>query len=102
VRRRATSETIARLEMIVGFDDDLAGEATHIANRLRRRAHPDPPAPGTRPEPRLNYAAVQAPCLSGSVPRPPGTGPGAVARPLTPRMLKRRVEDILITPDARP
>lgn len=28
-------ETIAELEMVVGFDDDLAGEATRISNRLR-------------------------------------------------------------------
>lgn len=28
-------ETIAELEMIVGFDDDLASEATRISNRLR-------------------------------------------------------------------
>ncbi|WP_250404514.1 IS110 family transposase [Streptomyces cellostaticus] len=28
-------ETIAELEMIVGFDDDLADEATRISNRLR-------------------------------------------------------------------
>lgn len=27
-------ETIAELEMIVGFDGDLAGEATRVANRL--------------------------------------------------------------------
>lgn len=27
-------ETIAELEMIVGFDDDLAGEATRISTRL--------------------------------------------------------------------
>jgi hypothetical protein len=27
-------ETIAELEMIVGFDDDLAGKATRVANRL--------------------------------------------------------------------
>lgn len=27
--------TIAELELIVGFDDDLAGAATHIPNRLR-------------------------------------------------------------------
>lgn len=27
-------EMIAELEMIVGFDDDLAGEATRVANRL--------------------------------------------------------------------
>ncbi len=29
-----TDETVAELEMIVGFDDDLAGEATRISNRL--------------------------------------------------------------------
>lgn len=28
-----TDETITELEMIVGFDDDLTGEATRIANR---------------------------------------------------------------------
>ncbi len=27
-------QTIAELEMIVGFDDNLAGEATRVANRL--------------------------------------------------------------------
>lgn len=36
-------ETIAELEMIVGFDDDPAGEATRVANRihgLRTQIHP--------------------------------------------------------------
>lgn len=28
-------ETVAELEMIVGFDDDLAGEVTRVGNRLR-------------------------------------------------------------------
>ncbi|MFJ8391126.1 IS110 family transposase [Streptomyces sp. NPDC094438] len=28
-------ETVAELEMVVGFDDDLAGEVTRVANRLR-------------------------------------------------------------------
>ncbi|MEU1274676.1 IS110 family transposase, partial [Streptomyces sp. NPDC005799] len=28
-------ETVAELHMIVGFDDDLAGEVTRVANRLR-------------------------------------------------------------------
>ncbi len=31
----STDEAVAELEMIVGFDDDLAGEATRISNRLR-------------------------------------------------------------------
>jgi transposase len=30
-----SDETVAELEMIVGFDDDLAGESTRIKNRLR-------------------------------------------------------------------
>ncbi|GGY87944.1 hypothetical protein GCM10010327_18290 [Streptomyces nitrosporeus] len=38
-------ETIAELEVIVGFDDDLAGEATRVANRLHgllTHIHPSP------------------------------------------------------------
>jgi transposase len=31
----ADDETIAELPMIVGFDDDLAAEATRLSNRLR-------------------------------------------------------------------
>lgn len=31
----AGDETLADLEVLVGFDDDLAGEATRLANRLR-------------------------------------------------------------------
>jgi hypothetical protein len=30
-------DTIAELEMVVGFGDGLAGEATGVANRLPRR-----------------------------------------------------------------
>lgn len=42
-------ETIAELEMIVGFDDDLAGEATRISNRPRGPMTQIPPASGTTP-----------------------------------------------------
>jgi transposase len=31
----AGDETLAELEVLVGFDDDLAGEATRVANRIR-------------------------------------------------------------------
>jgi len=31
----AGDETLAELEMLVGFDDDLAGEATRLTNRIR-------------------------------------------------------------------
>lgn len=44
-------ETVAELEMIVGSDDDLAGEATHISNRLRgllTQIQPHSNAPWTR------------------------------------------------------
>lgn len=33
--RRLSDETVTELEMIIGFDDDLAAESTWIKNRLR-------------------------------------------------------------------
>ncbi len=41
-------DALADLEVIVGFDDDLAGEVTRVTNRIHGPAHPDPPSPGTR------------------------------------------------------
>lgn len=41
-------ETLADLEVIVGFDDDLAAETTRVTNRIRGAAHPDPPGARTR------------------------------------------------------
>jgi hypothetical protein len=44
-------ETIAELEMIVGFDDDLAGEATHSGTPDQpRHANAGSPAPRCRRE----------------------------------------------------
>ncbi|CAM5404136.1 IS110 family transposase ISSam1 [Streptomyces violaceorubidus] len=57
-------ETIAELEMIVGFDDDLAGEATRVANRLHGLLTQIHPVAGTSPR-----AAVAAP----GRPHPAGT-----------------------------
>ena len=39
-------ETLAELEVLVGYDDALAGEATPLEPHPRP-AHPDPPRPGT-------------------------------------------------------
>jgi len=33
--RRVDEETLAELKVLVGFDDDLAGEATRLSNRIR-------------------------------------------------------------------
>ena len=41
-------DTLAEREMLVGYDDDPAGEVTRIANRIRGLL-PDPPTAGTRP-----------------------------------------------------
>lgn len=57
-------ETIAELEMIVGFDDDLTGEATRVANRLHgllTQIHPSPPPRAVEPrrKSRLRQASEQ-------------------------------------------
>ena len=53
-------ETIAGLEMIVGFDDDLAGEATRAANRLHGRLTQIHPSLEGILGPRLQHPAVLA------------------------------------------
>ncbi|GAA3025647.1 hypothetical protein GCM10010448_04370 [Streptomyces glomeratus] len=51
-------ETIAELEMIVGFDDDLAGEATRVAKRLHGLLTQIRPSPKRILGPRLQHPAV--------------------------------------------
>ena len=51
-------ETIAELEMIVGFDDDLAGEATQVANRLHGLLTQIHPSAERVLGPRLQHPAV--------------------------------------------
>jgi transposase len=94
-----TDETIAELEMIVGFDDDLAGEATRIANRLRGLLTQIHPHLERVLGPRLDHPAVQAllerfgsPAALRKAGRRRLLG---VARPLAPRMFERLVGDIL-------
>jgi hypothetical protein len=52
--------TIAELEMIVGFDDDLSGEATRVANRLHGLLTQIHPSLGRVLGPRLQHPAVLA------------------------------------------
>lgn len=98
-----TDETIAELEMIVGFDDDLASEATRIANRLRGLLTQIHPHLERVLGPRLGHPAVLAlleqfgsPAALRKAGRRRLLG---VARPLAPRMFERLVEDLLTALD---
>lgn len=51
-------ETIAELEMIVGFDDDLVGEATRTSNRLRGLLTQIHPSLESVLRPRVQHPAV--------------------------------------------
>jgi hypothetical protein len=46
-----TDEVTAELTMLVGFDQDLAGEANRTSNRIRGLLTQFPPQPRTRPRP---------------------------------------------------
>ncbi|WP_425357123.1 IS110 family transposase [Streptomyces inhibens] len=49
-------EAVAELEMIAGFDDDLAGETTRISNRPRNSRIVDPELPSRRGNKQLKRA----------------------------------------------
>jgi transposase len=51
-------ETLAELEVLVGFDDDLAGEATRVANRIRGLLTTIHPALEKALGPRLHHPAA--------------------------------------------
>lgn len=51
-------DTLAELDVLVGFDDDLAGEATRIANRLRGLLTGIHPALERAIGPRISHPAV--------------------------------------------
>lgn len=53
-------ETIGKLEVIVGFDDDLTGEATRVANRLHGLLSQIHPPLERVLGPRLQHPAVPA------------------------------------------
>ncbi|WP_374214759.1 hypothetical protein [Streptomyces sp. SKN60] len=97
--------TIAELEMIVGFDDDLAGEATRISNRLRglsTQIHPDLK--------RVLGPRVQHPAVLTLLERfvsPAQIGRAGrrrlvpLLRPQTPRMAERLIEEIFTALDGQ-
>lgn len=91
-------ETIAELEMIVCFDDDLAGEPTRVANRLHGMLAQIHPSLERVPGPRLQHPAVLT--LLERLGSPAQIRKAArhrlvtLLRPKAPRMAKRLDEDI--------
>ena len=96
-------ETVAELEMIVGFDDDLAGEATRISNRLRGLLTQIHPHLERVVGPRIQHPAVlKLLDQFGSPAQIRKAGRRRLInliRPKAPRMAERLVEDIFTALD---
>ncbi|MEU9101748.1 IS110 family transposase [Streptomyces sp. NPDC048361] len=96
-------ETVAELEMIVGFDDDLAAEATRLSNRLRGLFTQVHPHLERVLGPRMQHPAVLK-LLSqyGSPAQIRKAGRRRLVtliRPKAPRMAERLVDDIFTALD---
>ncbi|WP_377273972.1 IS110 family transposase [Peterkaempfera sp. SMS 1(5)a] len=98
-----TDETSAELAMLAGFDDDLAGEATRISNRLRGLLTQIHPSLERVLGPRVQHPAVLwllerygSPAQLRKARRRQLTDR---LRPLAPRMAERLVTDILAALD---
>ena len=93
-----SDETVAELEMIVGFDDDLAAESTRTKNRLRGLLTQIHPSLERVLGPRLDHPAVLALLERHGSPvqlRKAGRRrPVALLRPKAPRLAERLVEEI--------
>ncbi|ACZ87542.1 IS110 family transposase [Streptosporangium roseum] len=94
----AGDEALAELEVLVGFDDDLAAEATRVTNRIRGLLVTIHPALERALGPRLHHpAALELLARFGG---PNGLRDAGreqlltVARPLAPRMAGRMVDDV--------
>lgn len=96
-------ETIAELEMIVGFDDDLTGEATRVANRLHGLLAQIHPSLERVLGPRLQHPAVLALLERFGCPaqirKTSRRHLVTLLRPKAPRMAERLVEDIFTALD---
>jgi transposase len=96
-------ETIAELEMLVGFDDDLASEATRLSNRLRGLFTQIHPHLERVIGPRMQHPAVLALLERFGAPaqiRKAGRRRLVnLLRPKAPRMAARLVEDIFTALD---
>ena len=90
-------ETITELEMIVGFDDDLAGEATRIRNRMRDLLTQIHPSLERVLGPRVQHPAVLELLDQFSFPAQNRTAGRrrlvTLIRPKTPRMAERLIDD---------
>ncbi|MEU1368367.1 IS110 family transposase [Streptomyces sp. NPDC005803] len=98
-----TDETIAELDMLAGFDDDLAGEVTRTANRLRGLLTQIHPSLERILGPRIQRPAVLtilerygSPALIRKAGRRRLV---TLIRPEAPRMAERLVEDIFTALD---
>ncbi|MCC2280561.1 IS110 family transposase [Streptomyces sp. ET3-23] len=98
-----TDEAVAELEMIVGFDDDLAGETTRTSNRLRGLLTQIHPSLERILGPRLDHPAVLTMLERFGSPaelRKAGRRRLiSLARPKAPRMAERLVGDIFTALD---
>lgn len=96
-------ETVAELAMIAGFDDDLAGESTRIANRLRGLLTQIHPSLERVLSPRIQHPAVLRLLDQFGSPGPdPQSGKATAGHPDTSegtRMAERLVEDIFTALD---
>ncbi|MFJ9448393.1 IS110 family transposase [Kitasatospora sp. NPDC101235] len=100
-----TDETIAELEMIVGFDDDLAGESTRIKNRLRGLLTQIHPSLERVLGPRLDHPAVLALLerfgSPGELRKAGRRRLVTLLRPKAPRIAERLVDDIFAALDGQ-
>ncbi|MEU0479225.1 IS110 family transposase [Streptosporangium sp. NPDC006013] len=101
----AGDEALAELEVLVGFDDDLAAEATRVTNRIRGLLVTIHPALERALGPRLHHpAALELLARFGG---PNGLRDAGreqfltIARPLAPRMAGRMVDDVLVALEAQ-
>jgi transposase len=96
-------ETIAELHMIVGFDDDLAGEVTRVANRLRGLLTQIHPHLERVLGPRIQHPAVLTLLEQFGSPKAIRKAGRrrliTLLRPKAPRMAERLVEDIFTALD---
>ncbi|MEU0041023.1 IS110 family transposase [Streptomyces sp. NPDC006333] len=96
-------ETVAELNMIIGFDDDLAGEVTRIKNRMRGLLTQIHPSLERILGPRLDHPAVLFLLERyGSPAQLRKAGRRrliTMLRPKAPRMAERLVEDIFTALD---
>ncbi|MBK3573462.1 IS110 family transposase [Streptomyces sp. MBT65] len=98
-----TDETTAELHMIVGFDDDLAGEVTRVANRLRGLLTQIHPHLERVLGPRIQHPAVLTLLEQFGSPKAIRKAGRrrliTLLRPKAPRMAERLAEDIFTALD---